>query len=59
MDELGLRNREGKASGCSHTAQGAEVVLKELNIAPVGGGRDCDHKVVHVGDNDALGDHWV
>jgi len=48
---------EGKAPGCRDPAEGAVVALKELNVASVGGGGDCDHEIVHIGDHNALRYH--
>jgi len=59
MDKFCLWNGEGEAPGRSRTAQGAEVVLEQLNIASVRGGRDSDHEIVHVGKHDTLGDLGV
>ena len=59
MNEFSLGDGKGKPPWCRNTAEGAEVALKELNIAPVRGGRDRDHKIIHVGDHNALGDHGV
>ena len=59
MNELSLRNREGKTLGGRDAAEGPEVALEELDIPPVRGGCYCDHKVVNVGENQALENDWV
>ena len=59
MDEFGFRNREGETPGCRNSAQGVEVALKELNIAPVCSGGNCDHKIIHIGDYYAFGNYRV
>jgi len=59
VNELSPRDREGKAPGRRYAAERAVVALKELNVAPMRGGRDRDHEVVHIGDHNAFRDHGV
>ena len=59
MYELSLGDGKGEAPGCRDTAERAVLALEELNVAPVGGGRDGDHEIVHVGDYNTLRYHWV
>jgi len=59
VNEFSLGDREGETPGCRNPAERTEVTLKELNSASVRGGRDRDHKIIHVGDHNALGDHRV
>ena len=54
MNELSFGDGEGKAPGCRDTAERAVVALEELNVASVGGGRDRDHEIIHIGDHNAL-----
>ena len=35
------------------------MALKELDVASVRGRRNCDHKVVNEGEDQALGNAWV
>ena len=55
MDELGLVDREGQAFRGRNAAQGAVVTLEKLDVPPVGGRSNCDHKVIDVGENQASG----
>ena len=55
MDEFGLRDREGQVFRGRNAAKGAVVTLKELDVPPVGGRRNCDYKVVNVGEDQASG----
>jgi len=59
VNELSLGDREGEASGCRDTAERAVVALKELDVASMRGGRDCDHEIIHIGDYNAFRDHGV
>ena len=55
--EFHFGNREGESFGACDTAEGVIVTLKELYVPFVGRRRDCDHKVINVGENHTLGDY--
>ena len=57
MNEFRLGNGKGKTSGRRNATHGAQVFLKELNIASVRRGGDRDHQIIHIGEHYALGDH--
>ena len=55
VNELSLGNREGQAFGGRNAAKGTVVTLKELDVSPVRGRRYCNHKVIDLGEDQALG----
>ena len=45
--------------GGLNATEGAVVTLKELDVPSMGGRRHCDHKVIHVGEDQASVNAWV
>ena len=54
VNELGFGNREGQSFGSRNAAEGAVVTLKKLYVPSVREGRNCNHKVIDVRENQAL-----
>ena len=59
VNELSFGYRKGKTLGGRDAAERAEVPLEELDIPSMRGGCYCNHKVVNVGEDQALGNDWV
>ena len=56
VDKLGFWDREGQSFRSRDAAPGPIMTLEELDVPSVRGGRHCDHDVVNVAENQALGD---
>ena len=51
VNELSLGDREGQAFWGRYAAEGAVMTLKKLDVPSMGGGGNCDHEVINVGED--------